>query len=164
MNKGLRSALISIGVLILLAGSFFGGTLFGARRARAGLPDAFRERMSQFAQGGAALPGFEEGQLGRGGMGRLGGQGGGLFGQIEGIDGSTIIVTGLNDQQTIVQITDTTLIEKYASVTAAELALGEQVTVSGSENEDGSITARSVQVAPAGRFAPVGGQMHGGSQ
>ncbi|HUW11907.1 MAG TPA: DUF5666 domain-containing protein [Anaerolineae bacterium] len=164
MNKGLLSALIIIGVLILLAGSFYGGMVFGEQRAQADLPEAFRERMAQFGQGEPAAPGAVEGQLGQGGFGRLGGQGGGLFGQIEEINGDTIVVTGFDGQQTVVQITDTTLIEKYASVTASELAPGEQVTVSGSENEDGSITARSVQVAPAGRFAPGAGQGGRGSQ
>jgi hypothetical protein len=164
MNKGLLSALTIIGVLILLAGSFYGGMILGERRAQVDLPEAFRERMAQFGQGDPASSGAVEGRLSQGGFGRLGGQGGGLIGQIEEISGDTIVVTGFDGQQTIVQITDTTLIEKYASVTASELAPGEQVTISGSENEDGSITARSVQVAPAGRFAPGAGQRGESSQ
>jgi hypothetical protein len=164
MNKGLQSALITVVVLVLLAGSFYGGMLLGERRARADLPAAFRDRMAQFGQGAEGLPGAGEGMRGQGGVARFGVQGGGVFGQIEEIDGSTIVVTGFNGQQTVVQITDTTLIEKYASVTAADLAIGEQVIVSGSENDDGSVTARSVQVAPRGRLAPGGGQGLGGSQ
>ena len=55
------------------------------------------------------------------------------------------------------KVTDTTLIEKNASVTVAELTTGETIIVSGTPGSDGSITARSVQVAPAGRFGPGGG-------
>jgi hypothetical protein len=164
MNKGLRSTLITIAVLILLAASFYGGTLYGEQRAQAGLPEAFRVRLSQLAEGGQQPGEVQLGQFGQGGFGRLGGQGGDLVGQIEDIDGNTLVVTSFDGQETRVQVTDTTLVEKYASVTAAELLPGEQVIVSGSENEDGSVTARSVQVAPAGRFAPGGRQRGGGSQ
>lgn len=153
MNQTLRIALGVVVVLILVAGSFYGGTLYGKQQAEDSVPEAFRERMAQFAQSGGAA-GTHEGGVGQGGFGRFGGQGGGLVGQIEEINGDTLVITNMNGQQTRVQVTETTLIEKYASVTVAELEPGEQVTVSGSENEDGSITARSVQVAPAGRFVP----------
>ena len=53
-------------------------------------------------------------------------------------------------------MTDTTLIEKNASVTVADLTTGETVIVSGTPGSDGSITARSVQVAQAGRLGPGG--------
>jgi len=164
MNRTLRVVLGVVVVLILVAGSFYGGTLYGKQQAQAAMPQAFRERMAQFGQGGQEATGEQQVQPGPGGFGRLGGQGGGgIVGQIEEIAGDTLIITDFNGQQTRVQVTDTTLIEKYASVTVVELEAGEQVVVSGSENEDGSITARSVQVAPAGRFAP-GGAGAGGLQ
>jgi hypothetical protein len=77
-----------------------------------------------------------------------------VTGQIESIDGDTLLVGGAGGEQIHVLVTETTLIEKYASVTVEELTVGEQVVVSGTENDDGSYTARSVQVAPQGRFAP----------
>jgi hypothetical protein len=93
-------------------------------------------------------------------MGRFGGQagqdgpgGGGSIGQIEEISGDSIIISGFDGGKTTVQVTDTTLIEKYASVTASDLEVGETVIVSGSRDDDGIITARSVQVAQMGRFA-----------
>jgi hypothetical protein len=52
----------------------------------------------------------------------------------------------------VVNVTETTLIEKNMSVKLGDLARGETVIVSGSQGTDGSITARSVQVAPAGRL------------
>jgi hypothetical protein len=44
-----------------------------------------------------------------------------------------------------VHATDTTLIEKYMTVGVADLQAGERVVVSGSQNDDGSVTARSIQ-------------------
>lgn len=157
MSRTLRVVLGVVVVLILVGGSFYGGTLYGKQQALAQLPEAFRQRLAQFGQQGAqAGMGTPQAQPGQRGFARFGEQGGGLIGQIEEINGDTLIITNFEGQQTRVQVTDTTLIEKYASVTVAELEPGEQVIVSGSENEDGSITARSVQVAPAGRFAPGG--------
>ena len=149
MNRTLRIALGIIVLLALVAGSFYGGTLYGKQQAEASLPEALWQRMGTMGRGDVSGADAQER-----GLGGFGGQGGGLMGQIEEIDGDTLIITNVSGQQTRVQITETTLIEKYASVTVAELEPGEQVTVSGSENEDGSITARSVQVAPAGRFVP----------
>ena len=54
------------------------------------------------------------------------------------------------------KVTDTTLIEKQAAVKLTDLAIGETVIVSGSQGADGTITARSVQSAPAGRFGAGG--------
>jgi len=159
MSKVVNTVIVVVVALILMVGSFYGGTLYGKQQAQADLPQAFRERMAQMGAGQVPGQGGQEGgnfQPGQGGFGRLGGQGGGLFGQIQAIDGDSLLVTGFDGQEVRVLLTDTTLIEKYASVTAVDLEPGEQVTVSGSENEDGSITARSVQVAPAGRFAPRG--------
>ena len=159
MNRTLRIALGTIVLLALVAGSFYGGTLYGKQQARASLPEALWQRMGTMGRGDVS--GADAHQSG---FGRFDAQGGGLIGQIEEIDGDSLIITNMGGQQTRVQVTETTLIEKYASVTVAELEPGEQVVVSGSENEDGSITARSVQVAPAGRFAPGGRAGSGGSQ
>jgi hypothetical protein len=51
-----------------------------------------------------------------------------------------------------VQTTDTTLIEKNMSVGVGDLEVGEMVVVSGPQNEDGSITARSVMSIRAFRL------------
>jgi hypothetical protein len=75
-----------------------------------------------------------------------------LFGQIEEIGDGVLVVIDNDGKPTQVHVTDTTLIEKNASVPLADLMAGETVIVSGSQGDDGTITARSVQVAPAGRF------------
>ena len=113
------------------------------------IPEEVQQRLAQLVQEGG-LGGF------RGG-GFFGGQGGRLVGQVESVEGDVLVVVNQNGEQVNVQTTDETVIQKYASVTAAELEPGERVTVSGSENEDGSITARSVQVAAQNLFDGQGG-------
>jgi len=66
------------------------------------------------------------------------------MGTIEAIEGDTLVVS-TEEGEIRVQTTDTTLIEKYTSVGVEDLAVGEQVVVSGSQNDDGSITARSIR-------------------
>ncbi len=149
MNRTLQ---IILGVVLLVAvagGSFYGGTLYGRSQAQTN----FLARRTGGAPGAGALFG-DPNQAGNARRGN--GQAGFLFGQIEEIRDGVLIVTDSNGKQTQVQVTDTTLIEKNASVKVTDLQKGETVVVSGSPGSDGSITARSVQVAPAGRFGPGG--------
>lgn len=131
--------IIAVLVLIIAAGgSFYAGTLYGKSQAQAALRAA-RQRGMPFAQG---TPGAQQFQ-GRGMV----------FGTIEqvGADG-TLVVQDNNGGQVRVRVTDTTLIEKTVSAAVSDLQSGESVMVSGTQEQDGSITARSVQVVPAGRL------------
>jgi hypothetical protein len=75
-----------------------------------------------------------------------------VFGQIDQVGEGFLMIKDNNGQQIQVHVTDTTLIEKNMSVTLSDLQVGEAVIISGSRGNDGTITARSVQVAPPGRF------------
>ena len=140
--------IVGIIVLVLVAGgSFFGGTLYGKNQAQTALA----------ARLPGGFPGIEEnGQLpGQGRLGanaRAGALGGMLAGQIKEIGDGTLTVTDNNGKETKVAVTDTTLIEKQASVELTDLTPGETVMISGSTGTDGTITARSVQVGSMGRF------------
>ena len=140
-----RTVWIILGIVVLLlvaGGSFFGGTVYGKNQAQTALA--------------ARRPGGFGGANGQpGANGRTGGQGG-IFGQIDSIGDGVLVIKDNNGQQTQVKVTDTTLIEKQAAVKLTDLATGETVIVSGSKGADGVITARSVQVAPAGRFGAGG--------
>ena len=99
----------------------------------------------RFGSGGQAPEGMPQG-MGRG-MGQGMGQGDafqGTWGTIESVDGDTVLVS-TNDGIVKVQTTETTLIQKMMPVASTELEVDEMVLVQGSENEDGSINARSVQ-------------------
>ena len=137
-------------VLIVGAGSFWGGMSYGESRATPDIETLMRERM---AAGGGGFPG------GRGsgqGMGMGGAQGGGVMGTIEAVEDSTLVVSS-NDGIVRVRTTDTTLIQKMMAVEVDALDVGTTVLVIGSENDDGTITARSVQSMQGRGFMQQGG-------
>jgi hypothetical protein len=147
MNRTVKIILGIVVLLLVAGGSFFGGTVYGKGQAQTAL--AARR------QGGfTGANGAGQGQPGA--NARPGGPGG-IFGQIDSIGDGVLVIKDNNGKQTQVKVTDTTLIEKQAAVKLTDLAPGETVIVSGSTAADGSITARSVQVAPAGRFGAGGG-------
>ncbi len=49
----------------------------------------------------------------------------------------------------IILFSDTTKVTKSAEGSATDLIVGEQVTITGSKNQDGSLTAQSIQIRPA---------------
>jgi hypothetical protein len=145
MNRTAR-IILGVVVLALVAGAaFYGGMVYGKSQAQA---DFTARRQGNFpGANGQGLPGANGGASGRGGM---------LFGQIKEIGDGALTVTDNNGKESAVKVTDTTLIEKQASVKLSDLTPGEMVMISGSTGTDGTITARSVQVAPMGRFGPGG--------
>ena len=150
MNRRVR-ILVAIVVLALIAmGGFYGGKVYG--ESQVVVPDmAFGPQGAGTTQPGTAgelvLAGNGQGRAMGGGA-----PGGMTVGEIVSIDENGLVITDLEGKEIQVWVTDTTLIEKQASVTLKELTAGETVSVSGSEEDDSSITARSVQVVSAGRF------------
>jgi len=133
-----KTVIIIVTLLVIVAavaGSFWAGMSFGQARANQG-----RER---FRGPGGQGPGlFGTPQPGQGGAGRFGG---GIMGTIEAVEGDTLIVT-TQEGDISVRTTDTTLIEKYTTVAVSDLEAGEGVMVSGTRQDDGSYTARSIRV------------------
>ncbi len=152
MNRTLQIVLGVVILVVVAGGSFYGGMLYGQGEARSN-----RSTTGRFVGGPGG--GYNNGQ--GGGFGN--GQGrGGVFGQITEVGTNYLVVTDNNGGQTKVMVTDTTLMEKNASVKLTDLTSGDTVIVSGSQGSDGTYTARSVQVAPAGRFGGPGGGPNGG--
>ena len=82
-------------------------------------------------------------------------QGGGLTGTVESVNGTDVVIK--TDQGSVtIKTTDSTLIEKNVSVGVGDLAVGESVVVSGSRNDDGSYTARSIQSMRQRALTPPG--------
>jgi len=130
-------------VLAVGAGSFWAGMAFGESRANQARQRLFQER---FGGQGGQFPGpFRTPQPGQGGAERFAG---GILGTIEAVEGDALVIT-TQEGAIRVRITDTTLVEKYTTVAIGDLESGERVAVSGTRNEDGSYTARSIQVLPA---------------
>ncbi len=142
---------ISVGALVLAVLAGLGGYFLGVSRGEARV----RETMGQFARGRMGGDGnfaFPAGtpQPGQSGQTRGPGQGG-TVGAIASIAGDTLTLT-TQDATIEVKVTDTTLVQKTMAVGVEQLEVGEQVIVSGTQNDDGSITARSIQALRAGQF------------
>jgi Domain of unknown function (DUF5666) len=156
MNRTLTIVLAVVVLLAVAGGSFYGGSLYGRSQAQATLSAA---RQGGF--GGAGNSGANA--QGTPGARRAGVQGGGFVtGQIDQVADGSLTLTDNNGKQTKVLVTNTTLIQKQASVALTDIKQGETVVVSGNTGTDGSITARSVQVSPAGSLPGFGGGPGGG--
>ena len=135
MNNKIIAAVV---VVVLLGASFYGGMVYG----KGNTPAA-----GQSAAGGTFT-------RGAGGGGR--GAGGGFTaGQILSNSGTSISIQQQNGSSSeLVLISPTTQILKSTTGTASDLTQGTQVTVTGTSNSDGSLTATSIQIRPAGARFP----------
>lgn len=157
--------IIILTALIFGGGGFFGGMKYTQSRpsnnAGAAAYSDFgnltpEQRQQRFQQMGA-----------NGGLriGRNGGQGGGFaLGEIISKDDKSITVKTLTPGQNanssgqgstkIIFYSSSTEIGKSVSGADADLEVGKTVTVNGSANSDGSITAQSIQIRPVINQAP----------
>jgi hypothetical protein len=85
------------------------------------------------------------GEIGIGGTGNRGGFRP-VAGEIISADDKSITVKLQDDSSKIILINTKTVINKAQTVDKSELKVGEKVSVFGSENTDGSVTAQNVQV------------------
>jgi hypothetical protein len=127
-------------VVILLGASFYAGTVYGKSAGGRGQFAGGQFGNGQFMRGTGTGTGAG---MRVGGMG--GANGGFTAGQILSKD-ETGITLKLQDGSTkIVLMGPDTQVMREASSTIDDLSQGQQVTVTGTQNADGSITARSVQ-------------------
>ena len=160
MNRVVKIVLGVLVVVVIAAGSFYGGMVFGKNQAQAAAPvPGEMQGMPGVPEQAGMPPG---GQAGTDGGQASSRQGGMLFGQIQAISNGELTIKDESGQQILVYVTDTTLIQKQAEVTVADLQEGETVVVSGSQATDGSITARMLQVSSGQGFGPAGSPTTGG--
>lgn len=154
MNRVVKIVLGLVLVAAVAAGSFYGGLVYGEDRAQPAfsVPEGFAQRSE--ANQGEMPPG------GRSGVTRE--QGGMLAGEIVSVGDGRLTLEDESGDEIVVHVTDTTYIQKQADVTLADLQAGETVFVSGSRGDDGSITARMVQVSSATGLGLPGGFPAGG--
>ncbi len=142
-----------VALVILAGGAFFAGMAVGEARANNVRRQFAQARFGTRADGSAApVQAPQGGQV-------VARPGGGTLGTIESIAGDTLTVS-TQEGKVQVKTTETTLIQKYTAVDVADLEPGEQVMVMGARNDDGSITARSVQALRMPQM-PWAGQAEG---
>jgi hypothetical protein len=136
MNNKITMTVVAV---ILIAGSFYGGMKYGETRR----VSIFANRGGNFA---ATAGGAGEARGGFAGAGRGGGA---VAGEIISQDATGITVKAQDGSSKIVLIGGSATISKQAEGSISDLAVGKTVTVVGTANSDGSITAESVQLRPA---------------
>ncbi len=132
-----------IGIVVAVAivvgcGSFYGGTKYD----QSAMAATRQARFGQFAVGAGGVGG--RGGRGPGGMG-----GGFVSGDILSKDDKSLTIKLRSGGSQIVFLSDSTQVLKSTAGSMQDLIVGDQVTVTGGTNSDGSVTAQMIQIRPA---------------
>jgi hypothetical protein len=131
MNKQIAAGVV--GAVIILVGVFYGGVVYGKSQTPA---------RGQFSNSSARAGTF--------GQGNRMMNGGFTIGEVISKDASSLTIKMQDGSTKIVLLGSSTSVMKTASGTMDDLVIGSNVTVMGTANSDGSMTAQSVQIRPAG--------------
>lgn len=151
MTKKLLPLFIAIVVLVGI-GSFYGGMKYGqaqgnGNRSLAGnFQNLTPEQQQQMAQRFGANGG--SGIMQRNSNGEVNGD-------ILAKDNQSITVKLRDGGSKIIFYSEITEVGKFVSGAATDLEIGKNVVVSGTANQDGSITAKSIQIRPDNQAAPI---------
>lgn len=151
-----KNKMIAIAVVILVvvaAGSFYGGMKYGQSKAA---KTASSDR-AQFAGGAGAGAGNTARRNGTFGPNSAGFVGGNIISK----DDKSITVQSQNGGSKIVFFASSTSIGKTTNGSISDLAVGEPVVVNGTANSDGSVTAQNIQIRPN---MPPGSSQQGNPQ
>ncbi len=157
MNKTLLIVLAT--AVVVGAVAFYSGMKYGASQgvSSQSLQNLSPSDRQQLFQG---LRGSFGGGGGRNGDGSTsfaaGRQSGGFTsGEIISKDAQSITIKLRDGSSKIVFYSDATEISKFVNSSASDLGVGQTVSVSGASNQDGSITAQSIQLRSASQTTPA---------
>ena len=141
MKKYKTHIIWAIIAVVALGGGYFWGKAAAAAARTSGFAGAFNGSSTRaFARGGA------------------GGTGTALTaGQITAMDSSSITLQLANGNSEVVFYSTSTTVSEQTTVSPSTLTVGTNVMVGGTTNSDGSVTAQSIQVRPAGAGGGFGG-------
>ena len=135
MKKNL--ILVLIVLIIVGMGGFFGGMKYGQSQA---LKDLTPEKMREiFQQRGGTLFTQNQGQGQRAGF---------LSGQVISKDEKSLTIKLADGSTKIVFFSGSTQISKATEGSIDDIEIGKQIMVSGTQNSDGSYTAKTIQLSP----------------
>jgi hypothetical protein len=133
MKKEINKKIIwSVAGVIVLVVTFYGGMQYGGNNVRSAINSRGQNGIS--------------GQYG--GMRGIRNGGGFTIGEILSKDAQSITLKMQDGGSKIIFYTDSTKVSKTIDGTTADLSVGKQVTITGTSNPDGSISAESVQIRP----------------
>jgi uncharacterized protein YneF (UPF0154 family) len=137
MKKNL--ILILIVLIIVGAGGFFGGMKYGQSQALKNLtPEKMREI---FQQRGGQLFTQNQGQKQRAGQNFV-------LGQVISKDEKSLTIKLADGSTKIIFLSPSTQITKATEGSIEDIEIGKEISVTGTQNEDGSLTARTIQISP----------------
>jgi len=133
-----KTSLIIIAIIVLIVvgiGAFYGGMLYGKSQSKTTASSSFQTfRGARTGASGASI----------------------ILGDIIGEDSTSITLQLPNGSGSkIIFYSDTTQISKTTTGAASDLTNGTSVNVTGIANADGSVTANSIQIRPAGQVRPT---------
>jgi hypothetical protein len=127
-------------ILVVVAIVFAGGGFFGGvKYQQAKTPAATAARTGQFGGAGGSFR-------------RTGGGANGasfITGQVLSVSGSTATIKLMSGGSQIAVLAPSTQYREAVDGTAADMTVGSQVTITGTTNSDGSLTAQSIQIRAA---------------
>ncbi len=154
----MKKTIIIAGAAAVIVGvsSFAGGMVYAKSKVPAGGANAAFSGAAGQRFGGMA-------QNGQAGAGARGGQmranGGIVNGDILSVDDKSVTIKMRDGGSKIVFFSASTEVGKFVTGTSADLTVGETVMVTGTANSDGSVTAKNIQIRPAGeQFGGPGGR------
>lgn len=136
-----KNMMIGVAIVLVLV-AFFVGKSYGASHAKSATTGTFAR--TSFA-----------------GAGRTRGAGAFSTGSILSVSGNTLTMSLQSGGSQIVVLGTSTPILKSTVGTTADLTAGTNVMITGTTNSDGSLTAQSIQIRPAGMTGFGGGRPQG---
>ncbi|KPJ55906.1 hypothetical protein AMJ49_06150 [Parcubacteria bacterium DG_74_2] len=141
---------IIIAFIIISGGAFYGGMKYTQSKSLQGFgqsdfqelrnlsPEERQQRLQQMGTAGMDL-----------GVGRIGNRKGSGFvaGEVISKDEESITVKLQDGGSRIIFYSDSTEVSKFIDGNAEDIEIGKSVTISGETNEDGSITAKTIQLS-----------------
>jgi hypothetical protein len=135
--KNKKMVITSIVVIVIVGvGAFLGGTLYA--KGKSPESRSMGNRGGQFSN----IRGDRAGDMNVRGMGGFTG------GEIISKDEKSITVKLMDGGSKIIFLGSTTKVSKSVDGSTEDLVVGKQVTITGTPNADGSLTAQSVQLRP----------------
>ncbi|TSA56382.1 hypothetical protein D4R42_03605 [bacterium] len=137
MNTKIISVFIGIAVIIA-GGAFYGGMKYGQNRgffnqsSRQGFQNLSSEQRAQFSQGRMASEVASNF----------------LNGEVINKDEKSLTLGILDGGSKIIFFSDSTQISKTIDGSINDIEVGKQIIVGGDKNEDGSYTAKTIQLSP----------------
>lgn len=133
---------IIISAIVLAGGSFYGGMTYQKTKTPATVRTGNQGQFGNWGNRGA----FTAGGTGRNGGGMVGFVGGEILSK----DANSLTIKLNDGGSKIVFYSTSTLISKMSTGTTDELAMGKDITVNGTANQDGSVSATMIQIRPQG--------------